>query len=116
MFRSFFNRASVVNIRIIKKLVEAKTAIVKFKESLTKKREKILYTMSCLTQTMRINNVNVNTLLNSDVKINVMSEKLIIRTQLSIRKNHRLNMINVIKAKSQFVKVCEKIEININEA
>ena len=79
MFRSFFNRALIVNIRITKKLVEAKTAVVRFKESLIKKREKILYTISCLTQTVRINNVNVNTLLNSDTEINIMNEKLIIR-------------------------------------
>ena len=116
MFRSFFNRALIVNIKITEKFVEAKTAVVRFKESLTKKREEILYTISCFTQIMRINNVNVNALLNSDAEINVISEKLIIRAQLLMRKNHRLNMINAIKAKSQFVKICEKIEININEA
>ena len=32
-----------------------------------------------------------------------------------MRKNRRLRMIKATKIKSQFVKICEKVEININE-
>ena len=44
-----------------------------------------------------------------------MSESLINKAQLFMRKNRRLRMIKAMKIKLQFVRVCEKIKININE-
>jgi len=60
--------------------------------------------------------IYVKTLLDSDAEINVMSETLVARTQLSMRRDIHLNMIEVSEAKTNIIECCDDVKINIDEA
>ncbi len=60
--------------------------------------------------------IYVKTLLNNDAEINVMSETLVARTQLSMRRDIYLDMIEVSEAKTNIIECCNDMKINIDEA
>jgi len=60
--------------------------------------------------------IYVKTLLDSDAEINVMSETLVARAQLSMRRDIHLNMIEVSEAKTNIIECCNDVKIDIDEA
>ena len=60
-----------------------------------------------------IDDVKIKTLFNNDVKINYMSKKLINATQLFIRQEINIIIINFIDERVRFFDVCESIFVNI---
>ena len=60
-----------------------------------------------------INDVKIKTLFNDDVEINYMLKKLIDATQLLIRQEINIVIINFINERVRFFNVCELIFINI---
>jgi len=60
--------------------------------------------------------IYVKTLLDSDAEINVMSETLVARAQLSMRRDIYLNMIEVSEAKTNIIECCNDVKIDIDEA
>jgi len=60
--------------------------------------------------------IYVKTLLDSDAEINVMSETLVARTQLSMQRDIHLDMIEVNKAKTNIIECCDDVKIDIDEA
>ena len=62
---------------------------------------------------MFINDVKIKTLFNNDVEINYMSKRLIDATQLFIRQEINIIIINFINERTRFFDVCESIFVNI---
>jgi hypothetical protein len=60
--------------------------------------------------------IYVKTLLDSDAEINVMSETLVVRAQLSMQRNIHLDMIEVNEAKTNIIECCDDVKIDIDEA
>ncbi len=60
--------------------------------------------------------IYVKTLLDSDAEINVMSETLVARAQLSMQRDIHLDMIEVNEAKTNIIECCDDVKIDINEA
>ena len=90
---------------------------VKFEDSSLKKLNMILYEMRCSrTQVLMSDEIYVKTLLDSDAEINVMSETLVAKAQLSMQRDIHLNMIEVSEAKTNIIECCDNVKINIDEA
>jgi len=69
----------------MKKIDDVQVTAVKFEDSSLKKLNMILYEMRCSrTQVLMSDEISVKTLLDSDAEINVMSETLVTRAQLSM--------------------------------
>ncbi len=60
--------------------------------------------------------IYVKTLLDNDAEINVMSETLVARTQLSMQWDIHLDMIEVSEAKTNIIECYDDVKINIDEA
>ncbi len=60
--------------------------------------------------------IYVKTLLDSDAEINVMSETLVVRAQLSMQRDIHLDMIEVNEAKTNIIECCDDVKIDIDEA
>jgi len=60
--------------------------------------------------------IYVKTLLDSDAEINVMSETLVARAQLSMQRDIHLDMIEVNEAKTNIIECCDDVKIDIDEA
>ncbi len=60
--------------------------------------------------------IYVKTLLDSDAEINIMSETLVARTQLSMQWDIHLNMIEISEAKTNIIEYCNDMKIDIDEA
>ena len=60
--------------------------------------------------------IYVKILLDSDAEINVMSETLVARAQLSMQRDIHLDMIEVNEAKTNIIECCDDVKIDIDEA
>jgi len=90
---------------------------VKFEDSSLEKLNAILYAMTCSRTWMLMSDeIYVKTLLDSDAEINVMSETLVVRAQLSMQRNIHLDMIEVNEAKTNIIECCDDVKIDIDEA
>lgn len=101
----------------MKKIDNVQVTAVKFKDSSLEKLNTILYAVTCSrTWVLMSDEIYVKTLLDNDAEINVMSETLVARTQLSMQWNIHLNMIEVSEAKTNIIECCNDMKINIDEA
>ena len=72
-----------------------------------------IYAVVCSTMNISIKNVKIKTLFDSDAEINCMSKKLTNLTQLFIRQEINIVMMNFINERVRFFDVCKSIFINI---
>ena len=72
-----------------------------------------MYAVVYLTMNVFIDDVKIKTLFNNDVEINCMSKKLIDATQLFIRQEINIVIINFINKCARFFNVYKSIFINI---
>jgi hypothetical protein len=101
----------------MKKIDDVQVTAVKFEDSSLKKLNMILYEMRCSrTQVLMSDEIYVKTLLDSDAEINVMSETLVTRAQLSMWREIHLDMIEVSEAKTNIIECCNDVKIDIDEA
>ncbi len=101
----------------IKKIDDVQVTAVKFEDSSLEKLNAILYAMTCSRTWMLMSDeIYVKTLLDNDAEINVMSETLVARAQLSMQRNIYLDMIEVSKAKTNIIECCDDVKINIDKA
>jgi len=101
----------------MKKTDDVRVTVVKFEDSSLKKSNVILYAVTCSrTQVLMSDEIYVKTLLDSDAEINVMSETLVAKAQLSMQRDIHLNMIEVSEAKTNIIECCDNVKINIDEA
>ena len=54
-------------------------------------------------------------LIDTDVKINVMIEKMIIKKNLTMRSRFHMNFVSHINHTKNFLKICENVKINIKK-
>ncbi len=101
----------------MKKIDDVQVTAVKFEDSSLEKLNAILYAVRCLrTWVLMSDEIYVKTLLDNDAEINVMSETLVARAQLSMRRDIHLNMIEVSEAKINIIECCNDVRIDIDEA
>jgi len=99
----------------MKKTDDVRVTVVKFEDSSLKKSNVILYAVTCSrTQVLMSDEIYVKTLLDSDAEINVMSETLVAKAQLSMQRDIHLNMIEVSEAKTNIIECCDNVKINID--
>ena len=72
-----------------------------------------MYAVVCFTMNVSIDDVKIKTLFDNDIEINCMSKKLIDATQLFIRQEINIIMMNFIDERAHFFDVCESISVNI---
>ena len=72
-----------------------------------------MYTVVCSTMNVSIDDVKVKALFDNGVEINCMSKKLIDATQLFIRQEINIVMMNFIDERARFFDVCESIFVSI---
>ena len=72
-----------------------------------------VYVVACSTMNVSIDDVKIKTLFNNDVEINCMLKRLIDATQLFIRQEINIVMMNFIDECVRFFDVCESIFVNI---
>ena len=72
-----------------------------------------MYAVVCSTMNVSIKNVKVKALFDSDVEVNCMSKKLTNSTQLFIRQDINIVMMNFTDERARFFDVCESMFINI---
>ena len=72
-----------------------------------------MYVVACSMMNVFINNIKIKTLFNNDVEINCISKKLTDATQLFIRQEINIVIINFIDERAHFFNVYESIFINI---
>ena len=72
-----------------------------------------MYAVVCLTISVSIENVKIKALFDSDVEVNCMSKRLMNSTQLFIRQDINIAMINFTDERARFFDVCESMLINI---
>lgn len=116
-FQAFFDWEMLFKAKEAEKSDDVQMMIVKFKDFQMRKLKAMLYAMKCSMQRMLINDeIYIKTLINSKTEINVISETFVSETQLFMQWNYHLKMIEVSKAKAQFMKICENVKIDIKEA
>ena len=74
---------------------------------------RLIYVVIYLIMNMFINDIKIKTLFDNNVEMNYMSKKLIDATQLLIRQEINIIIINFINKRVCFFNVCESIFINI---
>ena len=72
-----------------------------------------MYVVVCSTMSVSIENVKVKVLFNNDIEINCMSKRLTNSTQLFIRQDINIVMINFTDERARFFDVYESMLINI---
>ncbi len=101
----------------MKKTDDVQVTAVKFEDSSLEKSNAILYAMTCSrTWVLMSDEIYVKTLLDNDAEINVMSETLVARAQLSMQRDIHLDMIEVSEAKTNIIECCDDVKIDIDEA
>ncbi len=101
----------------MKKINDVRVTAVKLKNSSLEKLNIILYAVTCSrTQVLMSDEIYVKTLLDNDAEINVMSETLVTRAQLSMRRDIHLDIIEVSEAKTNIIECCNNMKIDIDEA
>jgi hypothetical protein len=60
--------------------------------------------------------IYIKILLDNDAEINVMSKTLVTKVQLFMQRDIHLNMIEVSEAKTNIIKCCNDVKINIDKA
>ena len=61
------------------------------------------------------NETRYTALIDTDVEINVMIEKIMIKKNLIMRSRSHMNFVSHINHTKIFLKICENVKININE-
>ncbi len=101
----------------MKKTDDVQVTAVKFEDSSLEKSNAILYAVMCsITWVLISDEIYVKTLLDNDAEINVMSETLVTKTQLSMQWDIHLDMIEVSEAKTNIIECCDDVKINIDKA
>jgi len=117
LFWAFYAQVKQHKKMKMKKTDDVRVTVVKFEDSSLKKSNVILYAVTCSrTQVLMSDEIYVKTLLDSDAEINVMSETLVAKAQLSMQRDIHLNMIEVSEAKTNIIECCDNVKINIDEA
>ena len=117
----FKKRKTIAQMKIVKeKKMHVESIGLNFIESIHLKKIVVqiaffrsMYVVACSTMNMSIDDVKIKTLFDSDVEINCMSKKLTDVTQLSIRQEISIVMMNFIDERARFFNVCESILVNI---
>ncbi len=113
----FFRRGVLPEAKEVEKTDDVRAAAVKFEDPQAGKSEVMLYAVGCSMQRVQVKGeVSIKALIDSGAEINVISEALASEARLPMRRDHRLDMIEASGAKSQFIRVCEDVKINIDEA
>ncbi len=101
----------------MKKIDDVRVTAVKFEDSSFEKSNAILYAVTCSrTRVLMSDEIYIKILLDNDAEINIMSETLVARTQLSMQWDIHLNMIEVSEAKTNIIECCNNVKIDIDEA
>ena len=117
----FKKRKAAAQMKIVKeKKMHVESIKLNFIESIHLKKIvarvvffRSMYIVVCSMMNVSINDVKIKTLFNNDVEINCMSKKLIDATQLFIRQEINIVMMNFIDERVRFFDVCESIFVNI---
>ena len=117
----FKKRKATAQMKIVKKKeMHVESVKLNFTESIHLKEIvarvtffRSMYVVVCLTMNVLIDDVKIKTLFDNDVEINCMSKKLIDATQLFIRQEINIVMMNFIDERVRFFDVCESIFVNI---
>ena len=72
-----------------------------------------MYIVVCLMMNVSIDNVKIKTLFNNDVEVNCMLKRLTDATQLFIRQEINIIIMNFINEHARFFDVCKSIFVNI---
>ena len=72
-----------------------------------------MYAVVCSTMNVSIENVKIKALFDSDAEVNCMSKRLTNSTQLFIRQDINIVMMNFTDERARFFDVCESMFINI---
>ena len=72
-----------------------------------------MYAVVCLTISVSIENIKVKALFDNDVEVNCMSKRLTNSTQLFIRQNINIVMMNFTDERARFFDICESRLISI---
>ena len=72
-----------------------------------------MYVVVCSIMNVSIDDVKIKTLFDNDIKINCMLKRLIDATQLLIRQEINIIIMNFIDERARFFDVCESIFVNI---
>ncbi len=101
----------------MKKTDDMRVTAVKFEDSSLEKSNTILYAVTCSrTWVLMSDEIYIKTLLDNDAEINIMSETLVARAQLSMQRDIHLDMIEVSEAKTNIIECCNNVKIDIDEA
>jgi len=117
LLRALYTQVKQHKKKKTEKTDDVQVTAVKFEDSSLEKLNIILYAVTCSrTWVLMSDEIYVKTLLDSDAEINVMSETLVARAQLSMRRDIYLNMIEVSEAKTNIIECCNDVKIDIDEA
>ncbi len=117
LLRALYTQVKQHKKKKTEKTDDVQVTAVKFEDSSLEKLNMILYAVTCSrTWVLMSDEIYVKTLLDSDAEINVMSETLVARAQLSMRRDIYLNMIEVSEAKTNIIECCNDVKIDIDEA
>ncbi len=117
LLRALYTQVKQHKKKKTEKTDDVQVTAVKFEDSSLEKLNMILYAVTCSrTWVLMSDEIYVKTLLDSDAEINVMSETLVARAQLSMRRDIHLNMIEVSEAKTNIIECCNDVKIDIDEA
>ena len=72
-----------------------------------------MYVVACSTMNVSIDDVKIKALFDNNAEINCMSKRLIDATQLFIRQEINIIMMNFINERARFFDVCKSIFVNI---
>ena len=117
----FKKRKAIAQMKIVKeKKMHVESVKLNFTESIHLRKIiarvaffRSMYTVVCSTMNVSIDDVKIKTLFNNDVEINYMSKRLTDATQLFIRQEINIIMMNFIDERVRFFGVCKSIFVSI---
>ena len=74
----------------------------------------LMYVVVCSIVNVMIENIKIKTMFNNETEINCMFKRLADVSQLFVRQNINIIIINIINERARFFDVCETIFINID--
>ena len=75
---------------------------------------RLMYVVVCSIVNVMIENIKIKTIFNNGVEINCMFKRLTDATQLFMRQNINIIMINVTDERARFFDICEAVFISID--
>jgi hypothetical protein len=117
LLRALYAQVKQHKKKKMKKTDDMRVTAVKFEDSSLEKSNTILYAVTCSrTWVLMSDEIYIKTLLDNDAEINIMSETLVARAQLSMQRDIHLDMIEVSEAKTNIIECCNNVKIDIDEA